>query len=76
MFNVWCPENTIKALTLMDLIAPQFRDFVLKRITVYKSWKTRKIEIEFCLLVKLLPLLDPVTKTIHGPHYGLNVKEI
>ena len=62
MFNVWCPENTIKALTLMDLIAPQFRDFVLKRITGVQIMENKKIEIEFCLLVKLLPLLDPVTK--------------
>ncbi|KAL6452983.1 PSK1 Serine/threonine-protein kinase PSK1 [Candida maltosa Xu316] len=34
MFGV--SKNTIKALTLMDLIAPQFRDFVLDRLTTFE----------------------------------------
>lgn len=45
MFGI--SKTTIKALTLMDLIAPQFRDFVLSRITEYTFENSRKDSILF-----------------------------
>ncbi|KAG5422336.1 FUN31 [Candida metapsilosis] len=45
MFGI--SKTTIKALTLMDLIAPQFRDFVMSRITEYTFENSRKDSILF-----------------------------
>ncbi|CAK9438986.1 uncharacterized protein LODBEIA_P32100 [Lodderomyces beijingensis] len=45
MFGI--SKTTIKALTLMDLIAPQFRDFVMSRLTGYNLDNGREDNILF-----------------------------
>ena len=59
MFNVWCPENTIKALTLMDLIAPQFRDFVLKRITGVQIMENKKNRDRILFAGEIVAIVRP-----------------
>lgn len=57
MFGVL--KNTIKALTLMDLIAPQFRDFVLKRITGMQIMENKKNRDKILFAGEIVAIVRP-----------------
>lgn len=57
MFGVL--KNTIKALTLMDLIAPQFRDFVLKRITGVQIMENKKNRDRILFAGEIVAIVRP-----------------